>query len=337
LIKPFIYLAALEHGIEPNTIFEDKPIAIYQGPGLPLYSPKNFGNNFLGYMTMRTGLEKSRNTITVQLAKMIGLGSVAELIQRYGINDNPKKFYSMALGALETNLDKVTSAFGSIANGCNKITPEFIEMIKDRNGKIIYRRDKGGCKGCVVSEIDLTKLPIISNYRTQKPLTDEASCYQITSMLEGAAERGTVRSAKKLSKTLAGKTGTTNDSMDTWFVGFTPRIVSGTYIGYDHPTPMGQKATGATVCLPVFIKLMENPAFQKEPSIDFVVPKSVTLIQIDAKTGKQVFDTTDQTITEALKSANINHLPNIVEDEPDDTDPFKKLDVKQKFDQIEVY
>jgi penicillin-binding protein 1A len=330
LIKPFVYLSALEHGIEPNTIFEDKPIEIYQGPGLPLYKPKNYKNDFLGSITMRTGLEKSRNTITVQLAKMVGLGSVAEIITRYGIDENPKKFYSMALGALETTLDKITSAYGSIANDCNKITPQFIEMIKDRNGKIIYKRDHRSCRGCLVSNLKSTDLPVISNPKNQIALSDEASCYQITSMLKGVVERGTAQSAKKLGKIIGGKTGTTNNSMDTWFVGFTPKIVIGTYVGFDRPKNMGNSATGGSVALPIFIDLMDS-AFKNEPSLDFPVPQNITLIKTNSKTGVQHFQSEQGGIEEAVKSVNI------IEENSNDLDPFNKIDSNQIPNSVEVY
>lgn len=270
LIKPFIYLSALEHNISPDTIFEDKPIEIYQGPGLPIYKPKNFKGDYLGPITMRSALELSRNTVTVQIAKMVGLGSVAEIIKRYGINQNPKKFYSMALGSLETTLDKITSAYGSIANGCHKISPHFIEMIKDRNGKIIYRRDQRTClANCSANRANEDQLPTISKANLYSPLSDQRSCHYITSMLQGVVENGTARSAQKLGKAIAGKTGTSNDSKDTWFVGFTPKIVVGTYVGYDQPKDMGKRATGATVTLPIFVKLMQDPIFASQPNLQF--------------------------------------------------------------------
>jgi penicillin-binding protein 1A len=330
LIKPFIYLAALEHGIEPNTIFEDKPIEIYQGPGLPIYRPKNYKNDFLGSVTMRVGLEKSRNTITVQVAKMIGLGSVAEIISRYGIDENPKKFYSMALGSLETTLDKITSAYGSIANGCNQIKPEFIEMIKDRNGRIIYQRDARTCRGCVVSDLANAPIPSISNFPNQKPLSDEASCYQITSMLQGVVERGTAQAAKKLNKVLAGKTGTTNNSLDTWFVGFTPRVVVGTYVGFDRPKTMGNSATGSSVALPIFINFAEN-LLQNQPSLEFKMPQNITLIKTNIKTGLQD-EENHGTIFEAVKTDNV-----IEENIQNDLDPFERIEQSPLNNTIDVY
>jgi penicillin-binding protein 1A len=279
---------------------------------------------------MRVGLEKSRNTITVQVAKMIGLGSVAEIISRYGIDENPKKFYSMALGSLETTLDKITSAYGSIANGCNQIKPEFIEMIKDRNGRIIYQRDARTCRGCVVSDLANAPIPSISNFPNQKPLSDEASCYQITSMLQGVVERGTAQAAKKLNKVLAGKTGTTNNSLDTWFVGFTPRVVVGTYVGFDRPKTMGNSATGSSVALPIFINFAEN-LLQNQPSLEFKMPQNITLIKTNIKTGLQD-EENHGTIFEAVKTDNV-----IEENIQNDLDPFERIEQSPLNNTIDVY
>ncbi|AVP87824.1 penicillin-binding protein 1A [Candidatus Phycorickettsia trachydisci] len=320
LIKPFIYLSALEYGIEPNTIIEDKPIEIYQGPGLPIYSPQNYGKTFLGPITFRTALEKSRNTVTVQLAKMVGLGNIAEIIKRYGINDDPQKFYSMALGSLETTLSKITSAYGGIANGCHKIKTHFIELIKDKHGNIIYKRDNRHYKTSVDQMPQLSYDPEYIN------LSDDASCYQIASLLKGAMERGTGASARSLNKVIAGKTGTTNDSLDAWFVGFTPKIVIGTYVGFDHPKTLGAKATGAGVALPIFVDIFKN-AFKDEPSLDFKVPDSISLEYVNPHTGQK--EQTDSSILEAFKK-------NLFLDE--NNDPFQKLEPNQKeLENFDIY
>lgn len=320
LIKPFIYLSALEYGIEPNTIIEDGPIEIYQGPGLPIYSPQNYGKTFMGPITVRTALEKSRNTVTVQLAKMVGLGNIAEIIKRYGINDDPKKFYSMALGSLETTLSKITSAYGSIANGCHKVKPHFIELIKDKHGNIIYKRDNRHYKTFVDQIPQVSKDPETIN------LSDDASCYQIAALLKGAMERGTGASAKSLNKIIAGKTGTTNDSLDAWFVGFTPKVVIGTYVGFDQPKTLGAKATGASIALPIFIDIFKN-TLKDESSLDFKVPDSILLEHVNPHTGEK--EQTDSSIQEAFKK----HLF------LDDTnDPFQKLELNQKeLESFDVY
>lgn len=303
LSKTFVYLAALESGMQPNRIFEDAPIAISQGPGMPPWKPKNYKGDFLGSITMRKGLEKSRNLITVRVAQAIGLSKVAEMVRRFGINDHPKKLYSMVLGSLETTLERMTTAYATIANQGYKVTPHFVELIKDRNGKVIYRRDKSDCKHCIISdsELDTPPLPEFTEVPQQR-ITDEATNYQITSFLTGVVERGTAASAKKLNLIIAGKTGTTNNSKDTWFVGFTPRITVGTYIGYDTPKDMGKRDTGGTVALPVFIDFMEQVYKDKLPSLPFKVPARIRLVSVDPSTGS--LSTAPNAIMEAFKTDN---------------------------------
>ncbi len=285
LSKTFVYLAALENGVQPNTIFEDGPITVSQGKGMPLWKPKNYGSNFLGKITMRKGLEKSRNLITVRVAQTVGLSKIAEIIKRFNINNNPKKVYSMVLGALETTLERMTTAYATIANEGHKSIPHFIELIKDRNGKVIYRRSSAICIGCNVSDEELADAPIpeLSN-EDSRLITDEASSYQITSMLTGAVERGTGVRARKIGKIIAGKSGTTNESKDTWYVGFTPRIIVGTYVGYDNPRTLGKTATGSNVALPIFIDFMQE-AYKDVPSLPFNVPDTIKLVTIDQNTG----------------------------------------------------
>ena len=262
LAKTFVYLTALEHGISPDTIFEDGPISISQGPGMPAWRPKNFKGDFLGPITMREGLAKSRNLITVRVAQRVGLGQVAEVMKRFGINDSPRRMYSMILGAMETTLDKMTCAYAAIANGGEKVTPEFIELIQDINGVVIYRRDAGICANC-----NSDSVPKI-HFKERERLMDGKVAEAINSMLQSTVDIGTGQSAKKLGKIMGGKTGTTNDSKDTWFVGFTPNIVVGTYIGFDTPKDMGKREGGATVALPVFIDFMEH-AYKDVPSRPF--------------------------------------------------------------------
>jgi penicillin-binding protein 1A len=331
LIKTFVYLAALENGIQPNRIFEDDRIAISQGPGMPMWRPKNYKGDFLGPITMRRGLEKSRNLITVRVAQSIGLGKVAEIIKRFSINSEPKLFYSMVLGSLETTLEKMTTAYAVIANSGRKLTPHYVELIKDRNGKVIYRRDNRQCQSCIVPDFQLDsdtppELPELE----ARMVTDEASDYQITSMLTGAAQRGTAAATNKLGKIMACKTGTTNDSKDTWLVCFTPRIVVGTRIGYDIPKDMGKNAMGANVPMPALIDFMEN-AYKDIPSIPFKVPDSIKLVPVDPNTGKLV--TGVNTIMEAFK---VNDIPAANEEsgQGDDSDIFHHLPVRDESQEI---
>lgn len=333
LSKTFVYLAALENGIKPNQIFNDGPIEISQGPGMPSWRPKNYEGKFLGEITMRTGLEKSRNLITVRVATAVGLTKIVDIIKRFGINNEPKKVYSMVLGSIETTLSRMTNAYAIIANGGKKVEPHFVELIKDRNGKIIYRRDDRECFSCNVSDANLDiailEIPKEDIYR----VTDEASDYQITSFLTGAIDRGTGYAAKKLGKIIGGKTGTSNDSKDTWFVGFTPKIVVGSYVGYDTPKEIGKRATGSNVVLPIFIDFMSN-AYKDEPSLPFKVPDSIKLIAVDRATGKI---TPSGTVIEAFKVNNVQMLENEdMIDNHDNNDIFDYVPSKEDQSQ-EIY
>ncbi|GAB4163004.1 MAG: penicillin-binding protein 1A [Rickettsiaceae bacterium] len=287
LIKPFVYMAALENGAKPNDIFDDAPIEVYQGPGMPIWRPKNYEENFLGPITLRKGLEKSRNTITVRVSQFAGLPKVAEIIRRFGINEKPPIVPSMVLGAIETTLSQMTVAYGVIANGGKRIEPHFIELIKDRKGNVIYKRDYTECSECKSYKTGADGNPIPP--AIQKPdsqiITDDATSYQMTSLLMGGIQRGTGVSAKHIKQIIAGKTGTTNKAKDTWFMGFTPKIVVGTYIGFDNPRSLARRASGATIALPVFIHFMEN-GYKGAPPIDFVVPNSIRLASIDYDTGE---------------------------------------------------
>jgi len=296
LIKPFVYLAALENNISPNTIYDDAPISISQGPGMPTWTPKNFKGDFLGPMTMRRALEKSRNPVTVRITQQLGISKIAELIKRFGINSNPPHFYSMCLGALETTADKMISAYAAIANGGHKIVPQYIEIIKDAKGNTIYKRDSGACL-CDATYGGTDNPPAVSAPKGPR-LSDEASIYQMTSILQGVVEHGSGRSAKKLGKIMAGKTGTTNDSMDTWFVGFTPKIITITYVGHDSPKDLGKSQSGATVALPIFVDFMQNG--YKEASLPFKKPDSIIEVKLDPDTGK--LSEANNAIIEAFKA-----------------------------------
>jgi penicillin-binding protein 1A len=281
--KPFVYLAALESGLSPSTIFNDGPIELSQGPGMPTWRPKNYKGDFLGLITMREGLEKSRNLVTIRVAQQIGINKVAEITKRFGINNNPPRLYSMVLGAVETTLDKVTNAYSIIANGGKEVSPQFIEMIKDRNGKIIYKRDLRTCESCSDLNPD-SYMPPDPKDIPHKMITDEATAFQMSSMLNGVVLRGTAQSAKKLSLNLGGKTGTTNESKDAFFIGISPELVVGTFVGYDTPRTMGKFATGSTIALPIFINFMGDVLKARELS-PFSAPESISLVKVDPKTG----------------------------------------------------
>lgn len=343
LIKPFVYLAALENGAKPTDMMPDSPIEIYQGAGMPVWRPKNWDNKFKGPMTLRKGLETSRNGTTVRVGQVAGLRKVAETFKRFGINDNPStRVPSIVLGALETTLERMTMAYSVIANKGRKVTPHYIELIKDRKGNVLYRRDYAECNECKDYKHDEAgnALPPAVPLSLGHIVTDEATSYQITSILMGAIQRGTGIKAKKLPQVIAGKTGTSNDGKDTWFIGFTPKMIVGTYIGYDIPRSLGPHATGSTVALPVFINFMET-GYKDVKSVDFEVPKSINLISVNYDTGKP--STEKGSIIEAFKANYYDkELNNLEKKQLDESpDPFSKIyndaPIEQKDSSDEVY
>ena len=287
--KPFVYLAGLENGLTPSTIILDAPVEMSQGAGQPLWKPENYHNDYLGSTTMRVGLEKSRNTMTVRLAQMIGIDKVLEIGKRFGIYDELPRNFSIVLGAAETTPLRLTNAYGMIANGGKKITPSMIERIEDRHGKTIYRRDMRECTACTIANIaDIgveAKPPELRDDREQ--VADPRYVYQLTSMLQGVATRGTGARSREIGKIVAGKTGTTNNSLDTWFIGFSPDLVAGVFVGYDKPHTLGKRETGASVALPAFIDFMKN-ALANTPDKPFTVPDGIKFVKVDLHTGLPV-------------------------------------------------
>ena len=240
--KPFVYAAALDKGYTPSSLILDAPFVIEQGFGMGKWKPKNSGNKFYGLSTLRLGIEKSRNLMTVRLAQKIGMESVVDMAYDMGISRDMPNILSMSLGAGETTLLKLTKAYAMVVNGGKEITPTLIDRIQDRYGKTIFRHDERECKGCLfapdaeVSEYDLTEPTLDDN---RKQILDNVTAYQLVSMMEGVVKRGTGRKIAVLRKPLAGKTGTTNDSFDTWFVGFSPDLVVGIFVGFDYPRSLG--------------------------------------------------------------------------------------------------
>jgi penicillin-binding protein 1A len=284
--KPFVYMAGLENGLTPSTVILDAPVEMSQGQGQAMWRPANYHGEYLGPTTLRVGLEKSRNTMTVRLAQMIGLDKVLEIGKRFSIYDNPPHNFSIVLGTAETTLLRLANAYGMIANGGRRISPSLIERIDDRHGKIIYRRDERVCSGCLINDLSSitpeTVPPEMIDEREQ--VADPRVIYQVTSMLQGVATRGTAARAKEIGKIVAGKTGTTNDSLDTWFVGFTPDLVTGVFVGYDRPRTLGRRETGSSVALPAFISFMKD-ALADTPNKPFRVPRGIQLVKVDLHTG----------------------------------------------------
>jgi penicillin-binding protein 1A len=284
--KPFVYLAGLENGFTPGTVILDAPVEMSQGAGQPVWRPQNYKDEYLGEITMRVALEKSRNTVTVRLAQMIGIEKVLEVGRRFGVYEDPPRNFSIVLGTAETTLLKLANAYGMIVNGGRQIKPSLIERIDDRHGKTIYRRDTRECKGCQLSSISAIATdsfpPIPADNRER--IADPRIAYQMVSMLQGAASRGTGARSKEIGKIVAGKTGTTNDSLDTWFVGFSPDLVAGVYVGYDKPKTLGSKETGSSVALPAFIAFMKD-ALADVPNTPFRIPRGIQLMRVDLATG----------------------------------------------------
>ncbi len=299
--KPFIYLAALESGYTPSSLVLDAPIALPQGPGLPLWRPKNYHDDYLGPTTLRVGIEKSRNLMTVRLAQAIGMEKVADYAQRFGIYDNLPRQLSMALGAGETTPLRLTAAYAMLVNGGKRVTPTLIDRIQDRNGKTIFAHDLRFCESCSAPRFSGQDMPQLPDIREQ--LVDPVSAYQMVNILEGVVQRGTGTVVRAVGKPLAGKTGTSNDSNDTWFVGFSPDLAVGVFVGFDDPATLGPKETGASIPAPIFRDFMTE-ALKNKPPTPFRVPPGVRLVRVDARTGKPAMPGEARAIYEAFKDTD---------------------------------
>ncbi len=296
--KPFVYLAALDSGYSPATLILDAPFVIDQGPGLPKWRPANYTQKFYGPSTMRLGLEKSRNLMTVRLAQTIGMDKVSEYARRFGIVDKMPNQLAMALGAGETTLLRLTTAYAMLVNGGKRITPTLIDRIQDRHGKTVFRHDDRPCVNCRATFWTRQAVPVIPD--TREPVTDEASAYQVVSMLQGVVQRGTGRRIRSVGKPLAGKTGTTNNSMDAWFIGFSPDLALGVYTGFDEPRSLGKREQGATAAAPIFRDFMVR-ALKDEPAIPFRIPPGIRLVRVDAGSGRPARRGDRNVILEAFK------------------------------------
>ena len=296
--KPFVYLAALDQGYNPTTRILDAPLVVDQGPGKPKWKPANYTRRFYGPSIMRVGIEKSRNLMTARLAMNLGMDEIGDYARRFGLNENLPPLLSMSLGAGETTLLRLTAAYGMLVNGGKKITPSLIDRVQDRNGKTIYRHDGRSCDACQSGAGMGEEIPDLGDTREQ--LTSPASAFQMVSMLEGVIKRGTGRRIKKLNLTLAGKTGTTNDNTNGWFIGFTPDLAVGVFVGYDTPRQLGKRETGSTVAVPIFGDFIAA-AQAGRPVIPFRRPGGVTIIPVNAETGERVMPGDEKAIYEVFK------------------------------------
>ena len=296
--KPFVYLTALENGYSPTDLILDAPFVLDQGAGLPKWKPVNYSKKFYGLMTLRQGIEKSRNLMTVRLAQDVGMDKICEMSKRIGVNQNLPKLLSMSLGAGDTRLIDMASAYAVIVNGGKKVEPYFIERIQNRDGKTILKQDKRSCENCNADKFENQEIPHLPDAREQ--IVDPLSAYQMTSILEGVAQRGTGARLRSIGRHLAGKTGTSNQNKDAWFMGFSPDLVVGVYVGFDEPRTLGRRETGAAAALPIFYGFMKE-ALASQPDIPFRMPQGIRLVRINHDTGKPAVPTDKSVIVEALK------------------------------------
>ncbi|MEQ1714792.1 MAG: penicillin-binding protein 1A [Hyphomicrobium sp.] len=304
--KPFVYAAAIDNGYKPTSIILDAPIEIEQGPGLDIWKPENYENQkSAGPSTLRFGIEKSRNQMTVRLAQDLGMPIITEYAKRFGIYDDLLPVLSMSLGAGETTLIRMATAYCMLANGGKQVKATLIDRIQDRWGKTVWRHDERQCMGCMADKWVGQQEPDLIDDRKQ--IVDPHTAYQMTSILEGVVQRGTATSLKALNRPLAGKTGTTNEEKDTWFIGYTPDMVVGVYVGFDTPKPMGKGNTGGAIAAPIFGDFMKV-ALADKPAAPFRIPSGIKLVKVNIKTGLRAGASETDSILEAFK-------PN---EEPDD-------------------
>ncbi|WP_442894707.1 penicillin-binding protein 1A [Bartonella sp. CB169] len=295
--KPFVYAAALDNGYTPASVILDGPIEIRQTNG-EIWQPKNYGGTFAGPSTLRYGIEYSRNLMTIRLAYDMGMPLVAEYAERFGIVDKLQPYLPMALGAAETTVLRMVTAYSVIANGGRSINPSLIDRVQDRYGTTIYRHDDRVCENCNAQSWDNQMEPTLIDERDQ--VLDPMTAYQITSMMEGVFQRGTAARLRFLNRHVAAKTGTTNDSKDVWFMGFTPDLVVGIFIGYDQPAPLGYSGTGSSLAAPIFGEFMDA-ALKGKPDVPFKMPKGMILMPINRRTGMLAEAGDRDVIIEAFK------------------------------------
>ena len=294
--KPLVYAAALDNGYTPSTVVLDAPIEIDTGTGI--WAPENYTRKYYGPSTLRFGIEQSRNVMTVRLAQDIGMPLIGEYAKRFGVYDNLPPYLSFALGAGETTLLRMVGAYAMFDNGGRKIQPTLIDRIQDRYGHTIYKHDSRECRGCDADKWADQNEPTLIDKRER--VLDPMTAYQITSIMEGVVQRGTATVVKEVGKPIAGKTGTTNDEKDAWFIGFSPDLVVGVYLGYDKPRHLGRGATGGVLAAPIVRDFMKV-ALADKPAVPFRVPPGIKLIRIDPRSGMRAGPGDQRVILEAFK------------------------------------
>jgi penicillin-binding protein 1A len=300
--KPFVYALALENNFTPSSLVLDAPLVLEQGSDLKMWKPENYGKKFYGPSTLRVGLEKSRNLMTVRIAQTLGVDKLANFSEDLGIYENPDELLSISLGSAETTLLKLTSAYSAFVNGGKLVSPILIDRVQDSEGNTILNNEKRTCLNC--NQISFTGefYPEIKN--NYKQIFSAQTAYQITSLLEGVVKRGTGKKLKELNLNLAGKTGTTNKNTDAWFIGFTSNLVIGVYVGMDSPQPLGKFETGSKTALPIFKNFIEK-AIKKSDARPFKVADGITMMVVDSTTGQKAKFSSKDTILEAYKSKNV--------------------------------
>lgn len=281
--KPFVYLAGLERGFTPSTLVLDAPVAIPQGPGLPLWQPKNYSGRFYGPTPIRVGLEQSRNLMTVRMAQYVGMPKVIAVAHRFDLGKSMQNNLAESLGTAETTLLQLTAAYAMLDNGGKKISPSLIDRIQDRTGATIFRHDARACADCARPFDAALPPPALADEREE--VADPRHAYQLVAMLQGVIDRGTAKGLAELNRPLAGKTGTTDEERDAWFIGFAPDLAVGVWVGFDGPRPMGRGETGGRAAAPIFKEFMAA-ALENVPPIPFRVPSGVRLVRVNPVSGK---------------------------------------------------
>ncbi len=300
--KPFVYALALENNFTPTSLVLDAPLVLDQGEDLKMWKPENYGKKFYGPSTLRVGLEKSRNLMTVRIAQNLGLKKIIDFAKALKIYDNPEELLSISLGSAETTLLKLTSAYSVFVNGGKLVEPILIDRIQDSEGNTIFNNDKRKCINCdQISYLTNDYPEIKNNYRQ---IFSPETAFQMTSILEGVVQRGTAKKLKDLNLNIAGKTGTTNKNTDTWFIGFTSNLLVGVYVGSDNPTPLGKYETGSKTALPIF-KSFISDSVNKYDARPFKAAKGTVMMVVDPLTGQKAKFNSKNTIIEVFKKENV--------------------------------
>ncbi len=310
--KPFIYALALENNYTPSSLILDAPIVLNQGEDLKMWKPENYGKKFYGLSTLRSGVEKSRNLMTVRISQELGIDKIINFSKKLNIYENPDELLSVSLGSAETTLLNITSAYCSFVNGGKLVSPIIIDRIQDSEGNTIFNNEKRFCENCDKISFEGNNIPKIkSNF---KQIFSSQTAYQMTSILEGVIQRGTGKRLRDLNLQLAGKTGTTNNNTDTWFIGFTSNLVVGVYVGYDNPKRLGNYETGSKTALPIFKEFIKK-AVNNYDARPFKIAKGIKMMVIDAETGKKADFGSKKTIIESFKKEKFENQTFISNDD----------------------